>query len=115
MVMKDKGDEGEREVIQILKSFGVQKIRIPDIVWLHPITKKWYYFEVKNKEPFEPPPDWLQGFPQSQFVKDIHIDAAGLGCIYVVRGKDNEWRAQYANLLNPIRINSNYQDNEEEG
>ena len=99
----EKGDSGEKELMHILRSFGVEKIRIPDIVWLHPISKKWYYFEVKNKEPFSPPPDWLQGFPQSQFIKDVHIDATGLTCVYVVRGKNNEWLAQYANVLEPIQ------------
>ena len=98
----EKGDKGEYEIIRLLHQYGVEKVRIPDVVWLHPISKRWYYFEVKNKEPFEPPPDWLQGFPQLQFIKDIHIDASGLCCIYIVRGKDGGWLAQYANLLEPI-------------
>ena len=103
MKPEDRGKEGEFEIARILKAFGVQKLRRPDWVFLHPIKQKWYYVEVKNKEPFEPPPDWLQGFPQSQFVKDIHIDAAGLSCIYIVRGKNNDWLAQYANKLDPLK------------
>jgi len=99
----EKGKQGETEIVHLLSIYGIEQIRVPDALWLHPISKKWYYFEIKNKDPFEPPPDWLQGFPETQFKKDIHIDGLGLTCIYVVRGQNHEWMAQYANKLTPTQ------------
>jgi hypothetical protein len=94
---KKKGSDGEFAIIDILKKMGVQHIRRPDFCFYS--KKRWYAVEVKNKEPFEPPPAYMQGIPRSQYYKDLDIDATGLCCILAVRGNDNEWLAQYVAQL----------------
>lgn len=98
---KVKGDEGERKIIDILKNLGFL-IRRPDLIYFDWKGKKWYFIEVKNKEPFEPPPDYMQGIPKHQYDRDIKIyKDVGVRTILVVRGKDNEWLAQFIDKLIP--------------
>jgi len=98
MSFKAKGEQGEAIAIKILKLLGVDSVRRPDLVFR--VKDKWFSVEVKNKEPFEPPPDYMQGIPQTQFLKDLDINSTGLTTILLVRGKENEWLAQFmVNLI----------------
>jgi len=96
---KKKGEKGEAIAIKILKLLGVDSIRRPDLVFR--VKDKWFSVEVKNKDPFEPPPAYMQGIPRSQFLKDLDINTTGLTTILLVRGKENEWLAQFTVKLIP--------------
>ena len=97
---KYRGDKGEIEIVQILKLLGF-KVRRPDWVAISP-NGKILLIEVKNKEPFEPPPDYLQGFSLSQYEKDLLITTPNTPVIYIPRGKNHEWIAQTIINLKPV-------------
>ena len=88
----DIGVQGEYEIAQILKANGICHIRKPDFCVF--IRNQWFAIEVKNKEPFEPPPCYAQGIPQTQYGNDMNMTHLGLPCILIVRGKDHEWLGQ---------------------
>ena len=58
--------------------------------------------EIKNKEPWEPPPSYQQGLWMYQytFYKQIH-HLFGLRTILIVKGKNGEWLAQFMDNLKP--------------
>lgn len=64
----------------------------------------WCFLEVKNKEPFSPgppgPPYWAQGLEiyEYEFYTDI-LKNKGVHCLFVVRGRNGEWLAQFLDVL----------------
>jgi hypothetical protein len=98
----EKGNEGEKAIIKILHDLGYT-IRRPDLVFFEPRQREWFMVEVKNKEPFTPPPAYMQGIPRSQYEKDMKIyNETKLRTLLVVRGKDNEWLGQFIDELEPV-------------
>lgn len=96
-----KGHEGEYEIIRILKDLGCV-VRRPDLIFLPPNSKTWILVEVKNKEPFSPPPKFMQGIPQSQYDNDMRIwNFERLRTLLAVRGSQKEWLAQFMDELKP--------------
>jgi len=94
-----KGRKGEIETIRILRYLGYE-VRRPDLMFFD--GENWYNIEVKNKEPFEPPPDYMQGIPRKQWFDDMRIyKKTGLRTILVVKGKEGQWLGQYLDKLEP--------------
>lgn len=97
--IRDLGDQGEREIARLLHASSVNLIRRPDFLVF--FKNEWVAIEVKNKEPFQPPPSYMQGMPKTQYFNDLNMAHLGMPCILVVRGKDKEWLAQYIIKLKP--------------
>ena len=96
------GDQGEREVYRLLREAGITRIRRPDFC-IFP-KNLWLTIEVKNKEPFEPPPAYMQGMPKIQYINDMSMTNLGMPSILVVKGKTHDWHdwlAQYIIKLEP--------------
>ena len=96
-----RGKKGEIEVTNLLRDGGWE-IRLLDRLGLSPKKGLWHFIEVKNKEPWEPPPNYQQGLWMYQytFYKQIHY-LFGLRTILIVKGKNGEWLAQFMNNLKP--------------
>lgn len=103
MITKEeiKGEKGEIEVTSLLGKDGWE-IRISDRLGLSPKKGLWHFIEVKNKEPWEPPPSYQQGLSMYQytFYKQIH-HLFGLRTILIVKGKNDEWLAEFMDNLKP--------------
>jgi len=96
----ERGQKGEYEVTKILKQYqSIEEIRKPDLCIL--VKDLWLAIEVKNKEPFNPPPKFMQGMPKSQYLKDLKMTELGMPCILCVKGINNEWLAQWIMKLKP--------------
>lgn len=93
--------EGETEIAKLIKEKGADDIRFPDI--LFQCGRQWFIVEVKNTDPFRPPPDWYQAMGLSQYRKDLELNATGLTAILVVRGRSRRWLAQYINALRMMK------------
>jgi hypothetical protein len=93
------GNQGEHEIANLLHECGINQIRRPDFcIFMKGI---WHGIEVKNKEPFQPPPAFMQGMPKQQYLNDLNMTQLGMPCILVVRGKNHDWLAQYLLKLKP--------------
>lgn len=97
--IREIGNQGEHEIAKILRILGINLIRRPDFLVF--LKCQWVAIEVKNKEPFRPPPAYMQGMPKNQYSSDLNMTHLGMPCILIVRGKDNEWLAQRLIKLKP--------------
>lgn len=98
--IEEIGRQGEIEVTHLLRDEGWE-IRLLDRLGLSP-KGLWCFIEVKNKEPWEPPPSYQQGLWMYQytFYKQIHY-LFGIRTILIVKGKNGEWLAQFMDNLTP--------------
>jgi len=97
---KEIGIQGEIEVTKLLRRKGWE-IRLLDRLGCAP-DGSWYFIEVKNKEPWEPPPSFQQGLwtYQYTFYKQFHY-LFSIRTMLVVKGKNGEWLAQFIDNLKP--------------
>lgn len=97
------GETGEVEVSGILRSFGC-RVRCADRTVKLP-NGEWSFLEVKNKDPFEPPPYYGQGIESYEYDMYNEIfQRFGMRCVLVVRGlvvrgTRKEWLVQFLDNL----------------
>lgn len=105
--VEELGKAGEREVMELLRRLGCCVHRAD-------ITAKlphygWCFVEVKNKAPFSPGPPglpyWAQGleYYEYEFYTDI-LKGKRMHCLFVVRGRQDEWLAQFLDVLKGEKI-----------
>ena len=100
--VKGIGEAGEAEVSRILRSLGCSVRRADRTVKLP--NGEWSFLEVKNKEPFKPPPYYGQGIEIYEYEMYMEIfQRFGMRCVLVVRGKRNEWLTQFLDKLGGVK------------
>lgn len=98
------GEKGEEWVNKILVIKHGAKIRESD-GWIK-VNGEWCLKEIKNQEPYEPPPFSGQGLPPHQF--DFYMDLfrqRGVRCLFIVDNERNELVAEFLDVLAPHATN----------
>ena len=100
MQPEDIGEQGENEVSRILFEAGCS-IRRDDRLIILP-NDDLCFLEVKNKEPWEPPPDYMQGIHESQYRNYMKFyEKKNIRTLVFVRGINKEWLANWLDNLRP--------------
>ena len=94
-----KGRQGEIEIANLLREYGWET-RYLDRLGKSPLGD-WFMIEVKNKEPWEPPPAYRQGLLENQYRVYMELyQKHDLRCLLIVQGLDG-WLVQFMHLLTP--------------
>jgi len=98
MKIEELGKQGEQEARLLLKGIGFWLMQLD---WVGEKDGKYFVFEIKKKEKYNPPPFWGHGLDYRQVVARLRFqEKTGIRCIFLVKDVDDGiWYWNYLDVL----------------